>query len=140
MFCSCLKTRYARWELAAAGLIGLLITSSPALAWNSNGHMMVAYIAYNKLTPAVRARVDDLLRRNPYYKRWEIAIPATVSGAEKKLRIFMLAATWPDQIKVNDSGYTDDGTRNGDRANGASSSQNVGYGDTLRSSRTISLG
>jgi hypothetical protein len=102
--------------------------------------MMVAYIAYNKLTPAVRARVDDLLRRNPYYSKWEMTIPLAVSEAEKNLRVFMLAATWPDQIKLNDSGYTDDGTGNGDRANGASSSQNVGYGDTLRSSRTISLG
>jgi hypothetical protein len=119
-------------RFAVAGLIALLVTSSPALAWNSKGHMMVAYVAYRKLTPTARARVDDLLLRNPYYKRWEIAIPATVSGAEKKLRIFMLAATWPDQIKAHDSGYTDDGTDNGNRPDGASSSQNTGYADNLR--------
>jgi hypothetical protein len=94
--------------------------------------MMVAYIAYNKLTPAVRARVDDLLKRNPYYSKWEMPTPLAVSEAEKNLRVFMLAATWPDEIKVHDWRYTDDGTRNGDRANGGSSSQNVGYGDTLR--------
>jgi hypothetical protein len=120
------------WRAALMGLIAVLATVSPALAWNSKGHMMVAYIAYKSLTPAVRARVDELLRRNPSYGMWETAIPATVSDAEKRLRIFMLAATWADAIKAPDSGYRDDGSENGSRPDGASSSQNTGYGDRLR--------
>jgi hypothetical protein len=117
---------------AVAGLIVVLFTASSALAWNSKGHMMVAYVAYKQLTPAARARVDDLLLRNPYYKKWEMTIPATISGAEKKLRIFMLAATWPDEIKAERSGYTDDGSDDGSRPDGASSAQNTGYIDHLR--------
>jgi hypothetical protein len=46
--------------------------------------------------------------------------------------MFMRAATWPDQIKARDSGYTDDGTDNGMRPDGERSSQNTGYGDKLR--------
>ena len=93
---------------------------------------MVAYVAHGKLTPAARARVDDLLRRNPYYTKWEATIPTTVSGAEKKLRIFMLAATWSDEIKAVNSGYADDGSDDGSRPDGASSEQNTGYSDNLR--------
>jgi len=119
-------------RFAVAGLIAVLVTTSPALAWNSKGHMAVAYIAYNKLTPAVRARADDLLRRNPYYVEWERTIPAAASDAEKRLWIFMRAATWPDQIKARDSGYADDGTDKGTRPDGESSSQNTGYSDKLR--------
>ena len=94
--------------------------------------MVVAYIAYKKLTPAVQARADDLLRRNPYYREWERRIAVAASDAEKRLWIFMRAATWPDQIKARDSGYTDDGTDSGMRPDGERSAQNTGYGDRLR--------
>jgi hypothetical protein len=117
---------------AVAGLLAVLVAAPPALAWNAKGHMAVAYIAYKKLTPAVRGRADNLLKRNPYYSEWERTIPSGASEARKPLWIFMLAATWPDQIKAHDSGYTDDGSDNGMRPDGASSSQNTGYGDTLR--------
>jgi len=120
------------WRAVLVGLMAVLATASPALAWNNKGHMMVAYIAYKRLTPAARARVDALLRRNPNYGMWEMAFPATVSDAEKRLRIFMVAATWADAIKAPDSGYRDDGSENGSRPDGASSSQNTGYNDRLR--------
>ena len=94
--------------------------------------MVAAYIAYKKLRPAVRARADDLLRRNPYYVEWERTIPAAPSDAEKRLWIFMRAATWPDEIKARDSGYIEDGTDKGMRPDGESSSQNTGYSDKLR--------
>jgi hypothetical protein len=49
------------------GLMGLLLALSilssqvTALAWDDTGHMVVAYIAYSRLTPAAKARVDKLL-------------------------------------------------------------------------------
>jgi hypothetical protein len=117
--------------MAAAGLIVLLATTSPALAWNNKGHMVVACVAYRRLTRTTRERIDDLLRRHPDYKQWETRIAANVSGAEQRRRIFMIAATWADQIKASGS-YADDGTDNGRRPDGARSSQNTGYGDHLR--------
>jgi hypothetical protein len=116
------------------GLVVLLVlaVTSPALAWDSKGHMMVAYIAYQQLTPTVRNRVDQLLARNPFHDQWLSKIPAGTPEAEKKRRVFMLAATWPDEIKANNSGYTDDGTENGNRPSGPASAQNVGYSDKLR--------
>ncbi|HEX8503530.1 MAG TPA: S1/P1 nuclease [Pyrinomonadaceae bacterium] len=39
----------------------LLAAQAPALAWHDTGHMVVAQVAYLRLTPAAKARVDSLL-------------------------------------------------------------------------------
>jgi len=84
----------------------LALACRPAFAWNSIGHMAVAYVAYQKLTPAERARVAVLLRLNPYYKKWLTFIPAGASHADRDMYVFMMAATWPDEIKAMNSHYT----------------------------------
>jgi len=116
--------------LVAACLV-VLGLSQPAAAWNDKGHMAVAYVAYQQLTPAVRSRVDQLLRMNPFYRRWLAMIPSTVAAGDRNLAIFMIAATWADQIK-SDAAYRDDGTQGGNRPSGALSSRNVGYADMFR--------
>jgi len=91
----------------------LLITLScrTALAWNSIGHMTVAWVAYQKLTPAEKARVSALLQRNTkYYKVWLSYLPAGTSDADRDMYVFMMAATWPDEIKAEGSGYTGNDT------------------------------
>lgn len=45
--------------LAAAGL--MLFSAPTALAWGDDGHKMVAWIAYARLTPAAKTQVDALL-------------------------------------------------------------------------------
>lgn len=76
-----------------------------ALAWNSIGHMSVAYAAYQQLTPAEKARVATLIALNPNYQEWVSNLPKGVSDADKNLYLFMIAATWPDQIRAMGSGY-----------------------------------
>ena len=44
-----------------------LYVASPALAWNATGHRIIAAIAYERLTPRTRARVDELIRQHPDY-------------------------------------------------------------------------
>src|SRR2546425_12172122 len=98
-------------------------------AWDSFGHMTVAYVAYQKLTPQTRDRVKALLKKNPYYgTKWSSMLPPGTSGTNKDMMIFMIAATWSDQIK-SDQTYRDDGSHNGDRPDGPTSSQNIGYTD-----------
>jgi len=111
--------------------LALVCVSAPAAAWNDKGHMAVAYVAYQQLTPAVRARADQLLRLNPFYRRWLAMVPASLPPSERNLAIFMIAATWADQIKA-DTGYRDDGTQNGNRPGGPLASRNTGYADLLR--------
>jgi len=112
----------------------VLIGATPAHAWNDKGHMAVAFVAYKKLNPAVRDRVDALLKLNPFFKRWLTMIPSTVPPADRNLAVFMIAATWPDQIKRGEFApeYRDDGTQGGNMPGGAASSQNTGYSDKLR--------
>lgn len=110
-------------------LVALL--SAPALAWGPIGHMTVAYVAYQKLTPAAKARVRDLLKLNPDYANWEKQIPSGTSADDHDRIIFMIASTWPDDIK-GESQYSDDGTNGGNTPDGPPSSQNTGYSDLLR--------
>jgi hypothetical protein len=112
-------------------ILCLVVLAAPLLAWNNFGHMTVACAAYQKLTPAAKIRVNTLLQMNPNYNSWLTMIPAGTSDADKQMMIFMIAATWPDQIK-RESTYTDDGTDNGNRPDGPPSSQNTGYTDLLR--------
>src|ERR1700693_4464846 len=118
-------------KLAAFMLAVILWTGAPAYGWDSEGHMTVAYVAYQRLEPATRQRVNSLLKLNPYYAKWRAAIPSGTAAADADVMIFMLAATWPDEIK-SDADYQDDGPRGGDRPDGPSSSQNIGYSDHLR--------
>lgn len=91
-----------------------LAFSIPAMAWNSIGHMTVAWAAYQQLTPAEKARVDALLQLNPYYKEWVGYVPAGATDADRQMYVFMMAATWPDEIKAMGSKYvgTDTPPRN----------------------------
>jgi hypothetical protein len=84
----------AHW-LTARILILLLALSAPTYAWNSRGHMMVAAVAYKQLTPAVKDRVEAILLLNPDRPNWVAMIPAGTSPADRKMMLFMIAATWP---------------------------------------------
>jgi hypothetical protein len=111
-----------------AALAGLLLAAAqPAFAWWNGGHEVVAYIAYQKLTPATRARVDSLLKLNPMYEEWT----RDVEDSRKPLVAFLMAATWPDCIKSAScaAGYTSDG---GNTPPGnPTDDQNIGYSDKL---------
>lgn len=111
-------------------LICLLGVAVPLFAWNNLGHMTVAYVAYQQLNPATRVRVNNLLKLNPDYHNWLAQIPPGTSAANRQMMLFMIAATWPDQIK-SEPAYTDDGTQGGNRPDGATSVQNIGYTDHL---------
>jgi hypothetical protein len=117
-------------RLIAFALLGILTVSVPSYGWWGLGHMAVAYVAYQKLTPKQRDRVDVLLRLNPDLPNWLALVPPNTSGEDERLMIFMIAATWPDRIK-EDSHYTDDSqVDGGNTPNGLpSNSQNIGYDD-----------
>lgn len=116
-----------RTRLLTVVLLAVLMVVQPAQAWWDGGHMVVAYIAYENLTPKTRKEVDKLIKLNPMYKQWI----AGVAPAQRGLVAFVHAATWPDCIKQKacSPGYTSDG---GDTPPGnATDAQNIGYKDKL---------
>jgi len=94
-----------------------------ASAWNSFGHMMIAAVAYDQLTPATHTRVTRLLQLNPDYPRWV----SHASGANRDEIAFVVAATWPDEIK-SERDYENDG----ERPTGPDAARNIGYADRLQ--------
>src|SRR5271154_3845844 len=76
----------------------VLYLASPAAAWNATGHRIIAAIAYDRLTPETRARVDALIKAHPDY------VTLLTSGAPEEpvaraRAAFLTAAVWPDTIK-----------------------------------------
>jgi S1/P1 nuclease len=114
-------------------LLSTLLLPFPLFAWNGVGHMAVAYVAYQRLTPATRARASALLKLNPDYSNWVKQIPEGTSPQDQEMLIFMIAATWADQIK-GEAEYSLDGApgSNGNLPDGESSAQNIGYKDHLQ--------
>jgi hypothetical protein len=123
---------------APMAALWVLLFTHIAFGWNGKGHEVVAFIAYQHLDPATRAKVDGLLKDNPCYNEWTTAVSA-LPAEQQPVGIFMLAATWPDMIKLpkydcqRDHTFGSDGSLGGDIAPpGSVASQNIGYDDTHR--------
>ena len=105
-------------SLAAALAMAAAVTT--AQAWWDAGHMQIAAVAYQNLTPQAKERADALLRLNPDYAKWTAGAP---DDATAKQWAFAHAATWADDIKLRPYGYTRDA------AASATAGQNIGYAD-----------
>ncbi len=76
-------------------LISLL--TSRALAWNPTGHMAIASVAYDRLSPERRAALVEILKSHPRFEQdFQGAMPKDVPGDQRERWIFMRAAIWPD--------------------------------------------
>lgn len=111
----------------------LLVFSAPSYAWNGRGHMMVAAVAYGKLTAKTKRRVAELIGRNPDFDKFLDKIPDGTTEATKQKILFMIAATWPDMIK-SDAEYHNDGPDKGGNVppTDGSGTTNTGYDDKAR--------
>ncbi|TDX61903.1 S1/P1 nuclease [Methylosinus sp. sav-2] len=109
--------------LRTASAVALLALSTTTVrAWWDMGHMAVAAVAYERLTPAARARAAALLRLNPNFDKWVRGVPA----AEQDRAAFVHAATWADDIKRSNN-YQ----RGSIAQDGADATANAGYSDHL---------
>src|SRR5260221_8006323 len=117
----------SRTLVAVGTALSLLLQTPSAVAYNPHGHMTVAAIAWNHLTPATKKKVTALLNLNPDYKKWIANLPAGSTAAQRDQVAFVVAATWPDNIK-GEKGYVNDG----DVPNGPDVAKNEGYSDKLQ--------
>lgn len=110
--------------LTRALLTGLVVLSvtSPARGWDDQGHMMVAAVAFDQLTPATKARVAMLLALNKYPTNGE----NDVGEGDKAKAAFVMAATSPDAIKRQPHVFDNDGE---DPRKAPAAGQNIGYND-----------
>ncbi|MGE5387219.1 MAG: S1/P1 nuclease [Betaproteobacteria bacterium] len=74
----------------------LLITVTlPAWSWNAAGHRLIAFIAWQQLSPPARQAIINTLNRHPEYDRWVTAAHDADTGRAS----FTEASTWPDDIR-----------------------------------------
>jgi hypothetical protein len=85
-------------------ITAILTLALPGAAWNFSGHRIVAEIAYGRLTPQARARVDEMMRRHPDFAM--ITKDAPADPPARAHYAFVWAASWPDQI-LSDSRFYD---------------------------------
>jgi hypothetical protein len=87
--------------------VGLAIFSPLTNAWNAVGHMVIAKIAYDQLTPEVRNKVDALV--------------VNLATEYPEIKNFTQMAPWPDQLRAQkidsythwhyiDNAFSTDGT------------------------------
>jgi hypothetical protein len=79
--------------LAAVAVV--LALAAPARAWNPHGHRVIAALAYPRLRPDVKRRVDALLALHPDHPRWVEGVPP----GERALAAFMRASNWADDLR-----------------------------------------
>jgi hypothetical protein len=115
-------------RLVLALLLSLFLLAPGSYGWNGFGHMAVAYVAYQHLDATTRARANQLVRLNPLYATWKKQLPPGLSPSQRNLMLFMIAATWPDQIR-SDHTYHADGPDSGDRPPSTGGDVNIGYTD-----------
>jgi hypothetical protein len=115
-------------RLVASTLL-IVTLNAHAYGWGNVGHMAVAFVAYKRLNPRARERADALVRLNPRFHLWRPLIPSGASADDRRMMLFMIAATWADQIK-GDGVHRSDGTHGGNRPpNDGTAARNIGYRD-----------
>jgi hypothetical protein len=71
-----------------------------AQAWDNEGHMMVAAIAYKQLPATTRQELIAILRGNDkLYQMLVHGLPAGLSAEDRDTYTLMRAATWPDMVR-----------------------------------------
>ena len=82
---------------ACIALVVLAACVSSAGAWNDKGHMVVARLAWKKLSVEERAKIVKLLEKHPHYEEFLKANkPENMTQDEW---VFLRAATWADWVR-----------------------------------------
>ena len=79
------------------GAIPLAEGSADARRWDAVGHRAMAAIAYDRLRPATRARVGDIMRAHPDIAA--LGANVNINTATGIREVFLRASVWPDQIR-----------------------------------------
>jgi S1/P1 Nuclease len=86
-----------RLVVAALALAVCLQSARPAVAWNETAHMVVALIAYRRLSDEQRKQVGEILKAHPHYK--SILIAGKPPDVDEGEWAFLRASFWPDMVR-----------------------------------------
>jgi hypothetical protein len=89
---------------AAVVAIALSAVAPRAAAWEGAGHQVVAAIAWEAMRPETRQGAVELLAAAPPGSGLAEMAPAGAPAGEAGRRHFLLAATWPGEVRTTDRG------------------------------------
>ena len=93
---------------AASPRIAAISAERPVLRWDAVGHRAMAAMAYDRLRPATRARVDALMRQHPDLARIGAGVDERTADGVREL--FIRASIWPDAIRGDARFYRESDT------------------------------
>lgn len=97
---SVLSSKRLALMLIVTVLINCVGPVSQACAWNDRIHMLIAYMAYQQLSPDKRESLAASLRQHPHCESFlQRDKPET---CPEDLWLFMRAAVWPDYVNSQD--------------------------------------
>jgi hypothetical protein len=94
-----IRPRRARRVLLALAAVALPVVPTPARAWDEVGHLTVASVAWQRLSPTARARAVALLRAAPADAGLAQLRPNAGGPEARDRALFVRAATWADIVK-----------------------------------------
>lgn len=94
---------------AALALPGSDASATAMRRWDAVGHRAMAAIAYDRLRPATRARVDALLRAHPDFERLAEGVNASTPAGIRE--VFLRASIWADRIRSDERFYRESDPR-----------------------------
>ncbi len=81
-------------------LILFIVSVYMCQAWNAQGHMMIASIAYKQLSSKEKATLTNMLKAHPEYKRkWKNEYDEVKNEMELGMYLLIRASIWPDDIR-----------------------------------------
>ena len=92
--------------LLLAAALALPNSDASAVAarrWDAVGHRAMAAVAYDRLRPATRERVDELLRAHPDFDRLSEGVNAATAAGIRE--VFLRASIWADRIRSDNRFY-----------------------------------
>jgi S1/P1 Nuclease len=85
--------------------LALLFVAHHTQAWSGAGHQVIAAEAYRQLSPALQAKVTEILKSHPDYEKWKESFTGDSANLDLGTFIFLRASTWPDDIRRRNSPY-----------------------------------
>ncbi len=82
----------------------MLLVAPASSAWDATGHRVVAYVAWQQMTPEARARVIQILKHAPIRSDLRSMLPNDGRPASiREMEYFVHAAVWPDVVRDRDA-------------------------------------
>lgn len=87
-------------RIALALTLAAALSTAPTTAWDRTGHLVVARIAWEELSPTAREQAAELLAAAPEDADLRQLLPQTAKPlAERRAVHFQTAAYWPDLMR-----------------------------------------